>query len=48
MKNTVEISAEPKRKNKFDNEFININIQGRFEKSEVRYIIEQLDNVIHK
>lgn len=47
MKNTVEITAEPLRKNKFDNEFVNININGRFEKSEVRHLIEQLDNIIH-
>ena len=48
MKNTVKISAEEKRKNKFDNEFINLEILGRFEKSEVRYIIGQLDDIIHK
>jgi hypothetical protein len=48
MKNMVEISAEEKRKNKFDNEFINLKIVGRFEKSEVRHIIGQLDDIIHK
>ena len=47
MKNTVEIKAEPLRKNKFDNEFVNLEINGRFEKSEIRYLIERLDNIIH-
>lgn len=48
MKNKVEIKAEPLRKNKFDNEFVNLEISGKFEKSEIRHIIERLDNIIHK
>jgi hypothetical protein len=47
MKNIVEIVPEPLRKNKFDNEFVQINISGRFEKSEIRHLIEKLDFIIH-
>ena len=46
-KKTVNIEAEPLRKNKFDNEFINLEITGKFEKSEIRHLIERLDNIIH-
>ena len=44
----VNIKAEPKRPSKYDSEYFTIDINGRFEKSEVRHIIQQLDEVIHK
>ena len=47
MANKVEIEVLPKRKNKFDNEFMKLNIQGTFEKSEIRHLIEKFDNIIH-
>lgn len=48
MSKKVEITADPKRPNKYDSEYFTIDINGRFEKSEVRHIIEKLDNVVHK
>ena len=43
----VKIEALPKRANKNDYEYYNIEISGRGEKSEVRKLIQDLDNLIH-
>jgi len=44
----VTITAQPKRANKYDHEYFSIEISGRFEKSEVRHLIQQLDDIVHK
>tara|TARA_R110002051_G_scaffold70979_1_gene127981 strand:- start:377 stop:520 length:144 start_codon:yes stop_codon:yes gene_type:complete len=44
---TKEMKALPKHPNKYDSEFFELDITGKFEKSEVRHLIQRLDNLIH-
>jgi hypothetical protein len=44
----VEIIVLPKRANKDDSEYFELNIVGKAEKSDMRHIIQQLDNALYQ
>tara|TARA_R110002096_G_scaffold47085_2_gene125963 strand:+ start:1455 stop:1601 length:147 start_codon:yes stop_codon:yes gene_type:complete len=42
------ITVLPKTNNKHDSEFFELEIVGKFEKSEVRHILQRLDNALYQ
>ena len=42
------ITVLPKTNNKHDSEFYDLDIVGKFEKSEVRHLIQRLDNSLYQ
>tara|TARA_R110000824_G_scaffold235212_2_gene423928 strand:+ start:1958 stop:2104 length:147 start_codon:yes stop_codon:yes gene_type:complete len=48
MSKKAIITVLPKTNNKHDSEYYYLEIVGKFEKSEVRYQIQKLDNALYQ
>ena len=47
MAKIVEMEALTVHPSKYDSEFFELNIQGKFNKAEMQFLIQKLDNVTH-